>query len=1365
MTPVLFDANETQFNSMGIGALADTISCLVHEARNGVFELTLEYPVDTPLFAELTEDRIIKAKANDNANMDPQLFRIYKSSKPLNGQCTFTAEHITGELDKNPIMHVSVTNGTAQQFGQAILSNTVYPHRFSFVSSDSTVATSDLSRVPAAQALVGLEGSLIDRWRGELTRDNFVIREEQNRGEDTGIIIEYGKNLTDASQEKAIDETYTSIYPYATVNDADGNSQAIELAEKIVESPYVGNYAYGRCLPIDLSGDDVTDETSLRIKAQAYVTQNDFGKPKVNLTINFIQLWQMEEYKNVAPLEHVNLCDWVTVRFKKIGIDSKVKVIDGVFDSLVEKWVSMELGDAKADWQSSVQSSISDVSATANQAAKISGYALTQANGKNKTYFSATEPTGNLVSGDLWYKVVNGQYTEMWRYNGISWNKILSADANDALNKAIDALTAANGKNTVYHQAAQPIAANNQDIWFRDNADGTVTIFVYQDGQWVNPIQDGVKAAQDQADTAVATADAASAQASNALTTAQGASSQASVANSVASAAQQTASDAYSQASSAWNKAQDAWNEALTKADADNVYTKEETDQALTGYASKTTVNTLTGRVDQAETSIDQNAQAITSKADTSTVNTLTGQVNTLSSTVSQQAGEIAARITSQDADSKYATQTALTATSSSLTSQISSVQTNLDGLQIGRRNLIKNSDFANGDTAWANVSAIVNSDYLGHNALYKAEGTGDTTQDFKCEQGKQYIVSFYANGKVSGFVVPMKTDDGTWTPTDDYRDNHFATEAFGTYTRVIIPVSVMPIGTVRARLIFRPENEYVNYHVTMVQIIEGNKTVDWSPALEDMATVVQFTSLSQTLSGFQTTVQQDYATKSLVTQTATSLQSSIDGKVGTDVYNSKVSQLANDINLRVSKNDVVNQINVSTEGILIDGSKTHITGQTTIDNAVIQSAMIAAVDAGKITTGYLSANRLAAKSVTVDKLDVVNLAAISANLGSVTSGTLNSVTVNSSTVNSGIINGTNIYASWFHVQDVPNSEGQYDTITIGDKTGTMDAAVYIQRQSTTAPSATAINSYGMTWKEFEDGSYLSPYANYGAYGEWYGYDVTHGNIKQKTHVSPGYIKLSYGDFDDAVVLEGYSATVYAVDLKASGQVHGDRFVFNADTTQDTYIGSSSDGALSIVANGAELIGVNTQGVTIPQLHVGGMVSDNPMVGTLQLNSIDSDTYIKWTGDGAFDLVSNSHWQVAIKDGATWVLNNFEVQGDGNAWANHWYTYSLEELKQDIFSMPDGQALSLVNSVDIRSFRFKADVNAGKDNITYGPIIGEGYNTPNEFLSADGRGTDDHSALYLAIKSIQELTALHQQDVLKIAELESRISLLEGAAA
>lgn len=95
------------------------------------------------------------------------------------------------------------------------------------------------------------------------------------------------------------------------------------------------------------------------------------------------------------------------------------------------------------------------------------------------------------------------------------------------------------------------------------------------------------------------------------------------------------------------------------------------------------------------------------------------------------------------------------------------------------------------------------------------------------------------------------------------------------------------------------------------------------------------------------------------------------------------IAMMSNNINLRVAKGEVINQINISPETILIDGKRVHITGQTTIDNGIIGTAMIAdaaitnakigALDASKITTGTLAAARIAAGSITSDKLTIAN--------------------------------------------------------------------------------------------------------------------------------------------------------------------------------------------------------------------------------------------------------------------------------------------------------------------------------------------------------------------------------------------------------
>lgn len=106
----------------------------------------------------------------------------------------------------------------------------------------------------------------------------------------------------------------------------------------------------------------------------------------------------------------------------------------------------------------------------------------------------------------------------------------------------------------------------------------------------------------------------------------------------------------------------------------------------------------------------------------------------------------------------------------------------------------------------------------------------------------------------------------------------------------------------------------------------------------------------------------QDNTTKmsSQISQNADSITSVVtnlsDSEKAKNNY-SAIAQLDDDIALRVAKDDVINQINISKESILIDGKKVHITGDTKFDNNVIVGGMIAA---GSITADKLSASTLA---------------------------------------------------------------------------------------------------------------------------------------------------------------------------------------------------------------------------------------------------------------------------------------------------------------------------------------------------------------------------------------------------------------------
>jgi len=198
------------------GFLADALTCVVTEERNGIYELSLTYPVTGALFSELAVDRFIKAKPSDTSDL--QLFRIYEITKPLNGVVTVNGEHISYALSHFPVNNILVT-GNAALVINTILSNAnsnlATAHGFSVATTGMSASKKFEYAVGSVRsALGGSDGSVLDVFGGEYEFDNYVIRLHKNRGTDTGVIVAYGKNLTDIEVTTSMENSYTHLFPY-----------------------------------------------------------------------------------------------------------------------------------------------------------------------------------------------------------------------------------------------------------------------------------------------------------------------------------------------------------------------------------------------------------------------------------------------------------------------------------------------------------------------------------------------------------------------------------------------------------------------------------------------------------------------------------------------------------------------------------------------------------------------------------------------------------------------------------------------------------------------------------------------------------------------------------------------------------------------------------------------------------------------------------------------------------------------------------------------------------------------------------------------------------------------------------------------
>lgn len=408
MKPILFDENANTFTTNGLGRL-DCHSCTVTEERNGQFELEMTIAESALHADQIGMNSIIVARASQGSGL--QAFRVYQITKPLNGVFKVYANHISYQLSMIPTMPFSVTASASacQTVLNTLKSNAVESCPFTFSTDVTTVAPYN-QKTPSSirSRLGGIEGSVLDQYGGEYEFDNYSVILHKNRGLTTPqVTLRYGKNITDLNQEENIANTITGIVPFWADNEG---TNVVTLPEKVVDSQYASHYPFKRTVPKDFSSDFDEEPTvaQLRAKAQAYVTS--IGIPVVSIKLSFVNLADTEEFKDLIPLQSVNLCDNITVQFEKYGISTTAKIVKTVYDVLAERYESIEIGSLRSSLATTISEQNADTITTIT---------------------SKFEKVGTEIDNATAWLTSSGGYVVAVKNNDGSWKELLFLDTND----------------------------------------------------------------------------------------------------------------------------------------------------------------------------------------------------------------------------------------------------------------------------------------------------------------------------------------------------------------------------------------------------------------------------------------------------------------------------------------------------------------------------------------------------------------------------------------------------------------------------------------------------------------------------------------------------------------------------------------------------------------------------------------------------------------------------------------------------------------------------------------------------------------------------------------------------------------------
>lgn len=348
----LYDQTESSFSSMGRGPIADALSCKVSYSDSGAYELELEYPVNGPLHNYLVHRAIIYAKPNRVRGFQP--FRIDEISRPTNGKIRYYAKHISYDLSGVPISAYTIektTDGTAMTQAVAGIAShafiqSVSPFTFSTTKNSLKYRDTEFKLEEPSSAREVMD-KINDTYKygvwdfdgyncvlystGEDNTDTGAVM-----GRDNGVVLYYGRDFIDATQESKFESMVSGIYPF-------WKSSSVSTQGSVASKLLSGLQAY---INGDKNASSIAQDTGLSIeRVKELITEYRNNNPHT-VDLSFLAGETTSEPSTVSATD-THTGDGVTTTFT-LGI--KFKSISKV--TIDDK----NVGDAKYEYNAGYNS-------------------------------------------------------------------------------------------------------------------------------------------------------------------------------------------------------------------------------------------------------------------------------------------------------------------------------------------------------------------------------------------------------------------------------------------------------------------------------------------------------------------------------------------------------------------------------------------------------------------------------------------------------------------------------------------------------------------------------------------------------------------------------------------------------------------------------------------------------------------------------------------------------------------------------------------------------------------------------------------------------------------------------------------------
>lgn len=346
MIPELHTSKYDGTSNTVIGRLSDCIKCEVVEYLNGKYELEIQYSTQGTHARELQAGRVILAQVNSiSSNIQP--FRIYNVVSNAKGRISVSAQHISYDLNMMVVRPFSATGmaNVLATFPGRIRKASFDTLPWAFQSNiQNTTSEIDLKHAKNLRAFLGgSEDSLLDIFGGEFEWDRFTVKLNSARGQDRGVYIRYGVNMTGLEKIEEYDKTYTHVVCYY-FNEEDDTYVSSTMVEVSDLSQYQSDLAQSRIKLMDVTERYKTAPTSTQLTNYARKQANKMSAgSNIGINVGFIDLKATNE--NVSGLNQaIFLGDTIHITYGPFNISETKKIVGIRWNVLANKYDELIVG-------------------------------------------------------------------------------------------------------------------------------------------------------------------------------------------------------------------------------------------------------------------------------------------------------------------------------------------------------------------------------------------------------------------------------------------------------------------------------------------------------------------------------------------------------------------------------------------------------------------------------------------------------------------------------------------------------------------------------------------------------------------------------------------------------------------------------------------------------------------------------------------------------------------------------------------------------------------------------------------------------------------------------------------------------------